>query len=281
MERFEFRVAEADYERAMAFLALRVPQGWEESLSPADGAWRVTFHVDDHPLAEELAAAVSAAFPEGGLTRAAVDPQDWAMAWRDFFTPVQAGRVFEILPPWLADKGADGRTHIVIEPKMAFGTGHHPTTALCLRVIGDLAQSGRLDARPRFLDLGTGSGILAIGLALLGCRGVGLDIDPQAVACAEENAAANGVADRLALAAGSIDCLAPDASFGLIVANILSGPLIALSADIAARLAPGGMLALSGVLAEQAAGVASAYARFGLGQPRTLVDGEWAALCWG
>lgn len=280
MERFEFRVAEADYERAVAFLSLNVPQGWEENQSPADGNWRMTFHIEDHPLAEELAAAVNAQFPKGNLARAEVDPQDWAMAWRDFFTPVQAGGVFEILPPWLADKGADGRTHIVIEPKMAFGTGHHPTTALCLRLIGDLKESGRLDSRPEFLDLGTGSGILAIGLALLGCRGVGLDIDPQAVACAEENAAANGVAGSLALATGSMDCLVPGKTFDLIVANILSGPLIALSTDIAAHLAPGGVLVLSGILAEQAPGVASAYTRFGLGEPRTLIDGEWAALCW-
>lgn len=281
MEKFEFRVNEADYDRAQAFLALRVPQGWEESLSPADGAWRLTFHIDDHPLAEELAGAVTSEFPDGGLVRAQVDPQDWAMAWRDFFTPVQAGGVFEILPPWLADTGANDRTHIVIEPKMAFGTGHHPTTALCLHAIGDLKESGRLDARPGFLDLGTGSGILAIGLALLGCRGVGLDIDPQAVACAEENVAANGVSDRVVLATGGIDCLAPDKTFGVIVANILSGPLIALSRDIVPHLAPGGTLVLSGILAEQAPGVASAYARLGLGEPKTLIDGEWAALIWG
>jgi len=280
VEKFEFVVTPAEYELAMAFLTLNVPQGWEESQSPADGAWRITFHVDDHPLADELAGGVAAHFPSGGLTRTKVDPQDWAMAWRDFFTPVQAGGVFEVLPPWLADKGASDRTHIVIEPKMAFGTGHHPTTALCLQLIGELKESGRLDARPEFLDLGTGSGILAIGLALLGCRGVGLDIDPQAVTCAEENTIANGVAQNIALAAGSIDCLAEDKTFGLIVANILSGPLIALSKPIVSHLAPGGALVLSGILAEQAAGVASAYTRFGLGEPRILIDGEWAALVW-
>ncbi|EPR42402.1 ribosomal L11 methyltransferase [Desulfovibrio sp. X2] len=280
MDKFEFAVLQDDYERAIAFLTERVPQGWEENLSPVDGRTWFTFHLEDHPLAEELARELAAAFPGSDLKRSEVDPQDWAMAWRDFFTPVQTGETFEVLPPWLAEQRDARRKSIIIEPKMAFGTGHHPTTALCLAAIGSLAESGRLDAKPEFLDLGTGSGILAIGLALLGCRGVALDIDPQAVACAEENLAANHVADMVSTAVGSIDCLRPERTFGLIVANILSGPLIALSRPVHSHLAPGSALVLSGILTEQAPSVARTYAQLGLGEPKTHIEGEWAALVW-
>ena len=278
MQRIEFSVAESDYERAVTLLSGRAPQGWEESLSPVDGRVWLTFHIDDHPLADELVALLGREFPDSAVRVNEIDEQNWALAWREFFTPVMAGEAFEVLPPWLAGSGGAGRKSIVIEPKMAFGTGHHPPTALCLEAIGELAQGGRIGPDARFLDIGTGSGILAIGLALLGLSGVGVDIDPQAVACATENLAANSVADRVALAVGGVESVRPKPGYGLVVANILSGPLIALAPEIVARLAPGGVLVLSGVLTEQAPGVAAAYGRRGLPAPVFRHSGEWAAL---
>ncbi|EPR34611.1 Ribosomal protein L11 methyltransferase [Alkalidesulfovibrio alkalitolerans DSM 16529] len=278
MQRIEFSVAESAYERAVTLLSNRAPQGWEESLSPVDGRTWFTFHIDDHPLADELVALLSREFPDSAVRVSEIDEQNWALAWREFFTPVMAGEAFEVLPPWLAASGGPGRKSIVIEPKMAFGTGHHPTTALCLEAIGELSQGGRIGPDTRFLDIGTGSGILAIGLALLGLSGVGVDIDPQAVACATENLAANNVSDRVALAVGGVESVRPKPGYGLVVANILSGPLIALAPDIAARLAPNGVLVLSGVLTEQAPGVAAAYGRRGLPAPVFRHSGEWAAL---
>jgi ribosomal protein L11 methyltransferase len=199
------------------------------------------------------------------------------MAWKDFFAPVACGERFEVVPPWLKEEADPGRTCIVIEPKMAFGTGHHATTALCLELIGGIRGNGDLSAL-RFLDLGTGSGILAIGLAMLGLTGLGLDIDPEAIPCAVENAEANGVADRIAFSVGELACLAPGLTFDVIAANILSGPLIELAESIAARLAPGGLLLLSGILTEQADAVAEAYVRAGLPEPERFPREEWCAL---
>jgi ribosomal protein L11 methyltransferase len=131
-----------------------------------------------------------------------------------------------------------------------------------------------------FLDLGTGSGILGIGLAKLGLHGQGLDIDPQAIACARENAEINNVAEAFSVAVGGITTLPEDKRFQVIVANILSKPLIFMAKDILSHLAPGGCLALSGILVEQAQDVIRAYKRLGLPDPVQRDEGEWCGLLW-
>ena len=162
---------------------------------------------------------------------------------------------------------------------MAFGTGHHATTALCLDRISALHEAGRLNGQTRFLDLGTGSGILGIGCAKLGASGVGIDNDPIALENAEENVQINGVADNMRLQLGSIDA-ATDGPYDLVVANILAEPLIQMAPQIKAQVAPGGVLLLSGILTTQAEKVAEAYKSLGMGAPESRVDGEWAALYW-
>ncbi len=278
MERIAITLPADRYEAAAAYLSLRAPQGWQETEN-ADGV-TFTIHLEEPRLAAALARDLEARFPGCGACPEAAPDTDWALAWREFFTPIIAGGVFEVLPPWLADQGHEGLTKIIIEPKMAFGTGHHATTALCLASIGRLATGGRLRAGQRFLDLGTGSGILAIALARLGLAGLALDIDPQAVACAEENVAANACAGAVTPLAGSMEAVPEGERFELIVANILSGPLISLAPDIVPRLAPGGALILSGILVEQAAGVVAAYVALGLPEPRLEVSGEWTAIVW-
>jgi ribosomal protein L11 methyltransferase len=193
-------------ESLTAWLSERLPQGWEEVDTPGGALFRI--HLDDNPAGRDLADALSASWPDLDVRREHVPSEDWGAAWKAFFTPIEVGGVFEVLPPWLVHEHSADRTPIIIEPKMAFGTGHHPTTALCLELFGELFGKGRIRQGMRFLDLGTGSGILGIGLCRLGLSGIGLDIDPQAVFCAAENVLANAVEASMRTAVGSLDCLA-------------------------------------------------------------------------
>lgn len=277
--KIQFTIPEDQADEAGVFIASRVPHGWEET--PGDTTRTFTLYLEDHPLAMETVRAFEARFPDSEVTWSERESENWAMAWKDFFNPVNCGETFTILPPWLEDGTENGTTHIVIEPKMAFGTGHHPTTALCLATIGGLAKGGVISSGDTFLDLGTGSGILGIGLAKLGLTGIGLDIDPQAIVCARENVEANAVAPAMNTAVGGIDCLEPGLRFDLVVANILSGPLIEMADEIVARVRPGGSLILSGILAgAQQDAVAEAYQRRGIGAPVVAIEGEWACLVW-
>lgn len=277
--KIEIVIADEQAEEAEGFISTRVAHGWEEG--EAENGRRMTIFLEDHPSGKLIAQDFQAQFPKASVTFSEEEPQDWVMAWKDFFTPVTCGETFKIFPPWLNEDAKNGTTHIVIEPKMAFGTGHHPTTSLCLGTIGTLAKEKHIHSGQTFLDLGTGSGILAIGLAKAGLTGVGLDIDPIAIPCAVENAEINDVADSVEMAVGTIDCLDEDVKFDLIVANILSGPLIEIASDILAHIAPGGSLVLSGILAEkQSDAVAQAYDRRGIGMPQRFVEGEWVCLVW-
>ena len=197
--RLEIVAQEEDYDRVCGLLALEVSFGWEEENLPS-GETRFRIHCEQEDYLQALQERVRHAVPEARQTLSAIEEKDWVDAWKQFFTPVCCGSRFVVLPPWLADKPefAD-RTPIVIEPKSAFGTGHHATTALCLRVISDLLDEGRIAAGQRFLDLGTGSGVLGIGCCKYGLQGAGLDIDSLAV----DNALENHVDNELATYAGS------------------------------------------------------------------------------
>ena len=183
----------------------------------------------------------------------------------------------DVLPSWLKDEQWEAQP-ILIEPKMAFGTGHHQTTALCLGALDRLATEGVLGAGKSFLDLGTGSGILGIAAAKLGLCGLGYDIDPVAIDNARENAALNQVEAQLELGVGSIDAIPQEPRFDCILANILANPLIDMAEEICLRLARPGVLILSGILAEQADRVVAAYAALGLDNPEISLSGEWALL---
>ncbi len=272
-----FTVPEAEAEDCQAFLAQSAPQGWQEEAAGPDAISFCIF-VEDQRVGQELADAIAHRWPAARMKVSAEEREDWGRAWMEFFVPLACGERFEILPPWLADSGNPGLTPVIIEPKQAFGTGHHPTTALCMEGIARLVQAGAAQPDGSFLDLGTGTGILGIALCKLGMRGIGLDIDPLAVACAKENLALNGVTDAMGLAVGSLDVLAPGQQFDVIVANILSGPLISMAPVMRRHLGPGSALLLSGILAEQAEAVAQAYRDQGLGEPAFHMQGEWAAL---
>lgn len=280
IHRLEIVVAESDYDCATGLLALEVPFGWEEQSLPT-GETRFRVHCEQKDFLERLQQLLKQTVPAAESALSELEETDWLAAWRQFFTPVCCGNHFVVLPPWLADtQDFPGRTPILIEPKSAFGTGHHATTALCLRVVSDLLEAGRLQQGQQFLDLGTGSGVLGIGCCKFGLTGEGLDIDPLAVDNAVENRALNAIApENFTVAEGSIDAVAGK-QFDLVLANILARPLTEMAADIVRACRPGGCLVLSGLLEIQADGVTAAYRAQGLPEPRRIIDGEWAALVW-
>ena len=180
-----------------------------------------------------------------------LEDQDWERAWMDDFHPMQFGQRLWIVPSWQAAPQPDG-VNILLDPGLAFGTGTHPTTRLCLEW---------LDAHPpvahKVIDYGCGSGILAIAAALLGATQlIAVDNDPQALVATIDNAQRNQVADRI-LTYLPKEC--PTEPVDLLLANILAGPLIDLSPKLASLVREGGQIVLSGILPEQAEEVRQAY----------------------
>ena len=235
----------------------------EPVLEPAPGEtplWaqiRVTGLFDGAADADALRATLDAALDGGGALR--IEPlqdQVWERAWLEHFRPMRFGRRLWVIPGGQTAELADGDVAVELDPGLAFGTGTHATTALCLDWLDSLDLAGR-----RVIDVGCGSGILAIAALKLGAAGaVAIDHDPQALLATRENAARNGVADRLTVLGADAP---PPAPADVVVANILAGTLIELAPQIEAMVRPGGLLALSGILAEQTDDVAAAYVRPG------------------
>ncbi|MEI9888494.1 MAG: 50S ribosomal protein L11 methyltransferase [Rhizomicrobium sp.] len=208
----------------------------------------------------------------------ALPDQDWIRLSQEGLPPVRAGRFF-VYGAHDAGEVPHGVIPMRIEAGMAFGTGHHETTALCLAALSDLARRRRFR---NVLDLGCGTGLLAIGAAKLWRRKVlATDIDPVAVEVTRENARANGAAPlvRAVTAEGLTNpAIRGAAPFDLIVANILASPLTQLAPSIAGALARGGMLVLSGLLTWQENLVVSFYTPHGLILRARRRDGPWSAL---
>jgi ribosomal protein L11 methyltransferase len=211
-----------------------------------------------------------------------VKQADWAEAWKVHYKPVAIGKRLMIVPAWL-ENPAPGRTPIRIDPGMAFGTGTHPTTQLCLELIEEYYTQSELEDQ-LMIDVGCGSGILAITALKCGARyALGIDIDPEAVSASRENAQLNQVEGKLELGVGSLaETLAGAFSFsqaGLVVANILAPVLTKLLDEGLGRLvAPGGWLILSGILAEQSGQVEVAMERNRLLLVHKRQVGDWIAL---
>jgi ribosomal protein L11 methyltransferase len=221
---------------------------------PADG-WqrsRVIALFASEPLAQEAATLLSAQDFFDGCRLLGVDAvaeQDWVRLTQSQFSPVEITPTFWIVPTWHEPPAAAEKI-IRLDPGLAFGTGTHPTTRMCLRWTARHAMAGQ-----RVLDYGCGSGILAIGAALHGARDVdAVDIDPAAVESTEANAKANGVA----VSAGLPD--RAQGTYDTVLANILATPLKVLAPLLCAHVAPGGSLVLAGILARQADELKAAYA---------------------
>ncbi len=199
-----------------------------------------------------------------------IEDQDWERSWMDGFAPMRFGQRLWIVPSWHEAPEPDA-VNLLLDPGLAFGTGTHPTTSLCLQW---------LDAQPlegcSVLDFGCGSGILAIAALLLGApRAVGTDIDPQALEASRDNAQRNGIADERFPVYLPADL--PQDQADVVVANILAGPLVSLAPQITSLVKHGGRLALSGILAEQADEVRAAYAADFALDPTAVQDG-WVRI---
>ncbi len=220
--------------------------------------------VDENDLLAHLQLLTGGELPEHQLER--IEDQDWERSWMDNFQPMRFGRRLWIVPSWHAAPEPEA-VNLLLDPGLAFGTGTHPTTALCLEWL-DAQQLHGLQV----LDFGCGSGILAIAALLLGAeQAVGTDIDIQAIEASRDNAGRNGI-DPARFALYLPEQL-PSGQADVVVANILAGPLVELAEQIGERVKPGGLLALSGILAEQAEEVRAAYvAQFDL-DPTAEKDG--------
>lgn len=182
-----------------------------------------------------------------------LEDQDWIRAWMDQFQPMPFGDRLWVVPSWHDAPDANA-CNLILDPGLAFGSGTHPTTSLCLQWLDGQDLAGK-----RVVDYGCGSGILGVAALLLGADYMyGIDNDPQAIIASKDNADRNCIAsDRYCL---WLPEEVQDVTVDYVLANILAGPLISLQAQILAPLKPGGRLALSGILAEQAEQVMAAYA---------------------
>lgn len=223
---------------------------------------------DETALLAHLQLLCGGALPEHHVER--IEDQDWERSWMDGFQPMRFGQRLWIVPSWHAAPQPDA-VNLLLDPGLAFGTGTHPTTALCLEWL----DSQNLD-NCSVLDFGCGSGILAIAALLLGApQAAGTDIDPQALEASRDNASRNGIDPARFPVYLPADL--PQQPADVVVANILAGPLVSLAPQITALVKGGGRLALSGILAEQAEEVRAAYASAFDLDPTAVKDG-WVRI---
>jgi ribosomal protein L11 methyltransferase len=247
-------------------------------LEDGSGLWEVGGYFTDAP--DEVALAIlAAAYDAKPFTVSELPDTDWVAHVRRELHPVEAGR-FYVYGAHDADKLPEGRVGLLIEAAMAFGTGHHGTTQGCLEAMDKLLTEGF--APGSVADIGCGTAVLAIAAAkVLDVPVIASDIDPVAVDVARANIRANAVADRVTcVEAAGFDHpdLAGCGPYDLVFANILKGPLVELAPAVAAHLAPGGHVILSGLLLAQADEVTQAYTAAGLSPVARRDIAEWATL---
>lgn len=233
----------------------------------AADAWRVFFETAAER--DRASTALAAAFPELALASADVPDEDWAARSQAGLRAIRIGEII-VAPPWDVPPPALGTLTIVIRPSMGFGTGHHATTRLCLAAL-QRVDLGKLSV----IDVGTGSGVLAIAASLLGAPAVvGIDDDPDAIASAHESVEANG-AGRVRLQTADVRSTPPVAA-DLVLGNLTGALLVSAAARLHALTEPGGRLILSGFTAEEEDAVRAAYADFDTEHRRT--EDEWVCL---
>ncbi len=246
------------------------------------GASRVKFYVPDSEEGQKQLRQYLAGLEDHEPQTVSLREEDWATSWQKYYQPIPVGNRVYIVPDWMRGEPVpDGRTPLYLNPGLTFGTGAHPTTQLCLELLEEVLQSG-----DKVLDLGCGSGILAIAALALGAsRAVGVDIDPKAADVAFENAALNGVGpDRLSVYAGDVlsdKKLAAKLGPGqnrVVLANIVADVIIPLSAKAGEFMTPDGVFLTSGVIDGREDEVRAALEANGFAVVKHLERGGWHAF---
>jgi ribosomal protein L11 methyltransferase len=212
----------------------------------------------------------------GELRTRIVRETDWADAWKAYFPVLRIGRRIVVRPTWRRHRRQAGDVIIAMDPGMAFGTGLHPTTRLCLAALEPLADRGELTGA-RVLDVGCGSGILAIAALQLGAgSALGVDTDPIAIESTLANARRNRLTRRIRARVGSLP--SGERPFDVVLANLIAGVLVALADGLVAELRPGGTLIASGIFIDRERDVVAALEAAGLVVASRSAEGEWIAL---
>jgi ribosomal protein L11 methyltransferase len=214
--------------------------------------------------------------PIGELRTRIVHEADWAEAWKAYFPVMRIGRRLVIRPTWRRHRRLPNDVVLALDPGMAFGTGLHPTTRLCLAAVESLSDRGAVQGA-RVLDVGCGSGILAIAAVRLGAASAsGVDTDPIAIEATAANARRNAVVRRVHAREGSLP--SGEAPFDVVLANLIAGVLVPLAAALHDELRPGGTLLASGIFVDREDEVARAFETVGLTVTDRTAEGDWVAL---
>lgn len=265
-------------------LAWELAEAFGVSVEFISGGVRIYLDADRFAAEKQrLGRLIDSVVPQSGegpgkVCFSEIADEDWSSKWKEHFKPLRVGKRFLVSPTWEPQPRDPELLIIRIDPGRAFGTGHHETTRLCLEWLESCGLP-RSSMPVSLLDVGTGSGILAIGAALLGFEKIeAVDNDPEAVETAKENVLLNGLSGRIRLL-----CATPEeveGQFDAVISNIESGPLIRMAETIASRVRDGGRLALSGILAEQADEVCAEYEKMGLAPAGRIAAGEWVLLAF-
>lgn len=263
-----------------------VDEGLGARLDPSRPATvRAYLPARDRPAADRAVEDVAEALghlqafglrPIGELRTRIVEEADWADAWKAYFPVMRIGRRLVIRPTWRRHRRGPDDVVLALDPGMAFGTGLHPTTRLCLAAVEAVGDRGDL-AGARVLDVGCGSGILAIAALKLGAAtALGIDTDPIAIEATVANARRNGLVRRLGAREGSLPTGEP--AFGVVLANLIAGLLVTLARDLRDELRPDGTLVASGIFIDREVDVLAAFGRVGLTVTERRAEGDWVAL---
>jgi ribosomal protein L11 methyltransferase len=260
-----------------------MPECWSDDELPPAERLTVRAYIPDDERVQEAKTQLESAlghmrlmYPMPTPEYTTVDDEDWAEAWKAHYQPVRLGRNILIRPIWIELETQPNDIEIALDPGMAFGTGTHPTTQLCLAALEDLVQPGALA-----LDLGCGSGILSIAAAKLGAKSIlALDNDPIAVTATAENARQNGVSDKVVAQVGSLENIISSARrFDIIAVNILARIIIEMCGEkLGQTVRPGGLAIFSGIIEDQADDVETALRQTGLEPYARRKQGDWVAI---
>jgi len=255
------------------------------------GASVVSVYASEKPLSRAVGKEISAGLKRirncglkigaGKIRIAKIRREDWAESWKRHFQPIAIGDALLVKPSWSKKRPRKDQEVVILDPGLSFGTGQHATTSFCL---GEIVKRRSPAGEKSLLDLGTGSGILAIAAAKLGYQPVqAIDFDPEAVRIARANARGNGVRNKIKIARGDVTKLSPrpQEQFDLVCANLISNLLIAERKRIVAQLRRGGFLVLAGILRSEFWEVQKAFAALGLQLFRCKIGKEWRSGSFG